>query len=255
LGLVGVGLLLVALSRYVPYAVDSLTLLMMLDYIWNAWHFAAQHAGIARIYGRFARPGQSAREVDFEKMAIRIAVLWVFFRIAMYLAQRMPFATNIGALAALLPWLDPVALLPAAVLLVKEWRRFTPAASGRVLYITSVLTLYAGQLVALTLGADAWMRSLFLAAAVFHAVEYLAICSWAMRKKTTGIWHYQLARTGVGVLVFMLVLGVANALVYYGWSAYYWALITLLVSLLHYCYDGVIWKARPQAKPAPVSLT
>jgi hypothetical protein len=250
LGLVALGLLLVAASSYVPRAADSLTLLMMLDYVWNAWHFAAQHAGIARIYGRFARPATSARAADFEKMAIRIPVLWAFFRIAVYLADRGPFAANVGFLAPVLPWLDPVALAPAFLLLVREWRAFTPAARGRVLYITSLLMLYSAQLVALRLGADIWLGALFLAGAVFHAVEYLAVCSWAMRKKTSGIWRYHLPRTGLGVLVFMVILGCANTLIYYGWSVYYWALITLLVSLLHYCYDGVIWRARPQAKPA-----
>jgi hypothetical protein len=248
LGLVGLGLVLVAVSTYVPYAADSLTLLMMLDYVWNAWHFAAQHAGIARIYGRFARPAQTVRGTNFEKMAIRMLVLWVFLRIAVYLAARGPFAANSEFLAAVLPWLDPAAILPALILLLMEWRDFTPAARGRVLYITSVISLYTGQLIALRLGEDAWMRALFLAGAVFHAIEYLAVCRWAMQKKTTGIWRWQLARTGLGVLSFMVILGCANALVYYGWSVYYWALITLLVSLLHYCYDGMIWRARPQAK-------
>jgi hypothetical protein len=252
LGLVALGLLLVAASSYVPYATDSLTLLMMLDYVWNAWHFAAQHAGIARIYGRFARPTQSPRGTEFEKIAIRIAVLWIFFRLAVYLSLHGPNPGFGEFLTTVLPWLDPIALLPALVLLVNEWRDFTPAACGRVLYITSVLTLYTGQLAALRLGAEAWMQALFLAGAVFHAVEYLAVCRWAMQKKTTGIWHYQLARTGLAVVAFMVVLGCANALVYYGWSVYYWALITLLVSLLHYCYDGIIWKARPQPRPAAV---
>jgi hypothetical protein len=29
-----------------------------------------------------------------------------------------------------------------------------------------------------------------------------------------------------------------------------WSLVTLLVSLLHYGYDGMIWKSRPATKPA-----
>ncbi len=28
-------------------------------------------------------------------------------------------------------------------------------------------------------------------------------------------------------------------------SVYAWTLITLLVSLLHYAYDGIIWRAKP----------
>jgi hypothetical protein len=40
------------------------------------------------------------------------------------------------------------------------------------------------------------------------------------------------------------VLGLAAYLVSSQW-AYTWALATLLVSLLHYAYDGMIWRARP----------
>ena len=43
--LIGGGLALVGIAGLVPYAADSLMLLMMLDYVWNAWHFAAQHFG------------------------------------------------------------------------------------------------------------------------------------------------------------------------------------------------------------------
>jgi hypothetical protein len=245
LGLVGAGLLLVAVGSYVPYAADSLTLLMMVDFIWNAWHFAAQHAGIARIYARTARPDQSPRAIDFEKMAIRTPVLWVFFRLAMYLALHGPYGAGVAFLEPILPWLDPLALLPAAWLLVREWGAFTPAARGRVLYVTSVVAIYTGQLAAIRLENEAWMRALFLAGAIFHAVEYLAVCSWAVQKKTTGIWRYQITRTGLGVLVFMAVLGIGNAFIA-AQSAYVWALVTLLVSLLHYSYDGIIWKARPR---------
>ena len=249
LGLVALGLLLVGVGQYVPYATDSLTLLMMLDYVWNAWHFAAQHAGIARIYGRMTRPEQTPGAAEFEKMALRVPVLWVFFRLAVHLAARGPYAEGVEWVTPVLPWLDPLALLPAAWLLVGEWRNLTRATAGRVLYVTSVVGLYTAQLAALRLGADDWMRALFLAGAIFHAVEYLAVCSWAVQKKTTGIWQYQVLRTGLAVLVFMAVIGIANAFIATQW-AYAWALVTLLVSLLHYSYDGMIWKARPQPAKA-----
>jgi hypothetical protein len=71
-----------------------------------------------------------------------------------------------------------------------------------------------------------------------------------VRKKSTGIWRYQLARTGLCLIVFMAVIGVANLLLNRQ-SAYAWALVTLLVSLLHYGYDGIIWKSRPP-KPKPL---
>ena len=92
------------------------------------------------------------------------------------------------------------------------------------------------------------MGALFLAGAIFHATEYLAVVNWSVRKKTTGVWRYHLTRTVAAVLVFAVVLGIANAAVDHH-SAYAWALVTLLVSLLHYGYDGMIWKSpqRPKA--------
>ena len=104
----------------VPYAADSLVLLMMLDYIWNAWHFAAQHAGIARIYGRMTRPEQSLPHAEFEKMAIRTLVLWVFFRLAVHMASVSEYGANVGWLIPWLQWIDPFVLIPAVVLLYRE---------------------------------------------------------------------------------------------------------------------------------------
>jgi hypothetical protein len=41
----------------------------------------------------------------------------------------------------------------------------------------------------------------------------------------------------------MALLGAVNWLVN-AQSVYFWSLGTLLVSLLHYAYDGIIWKAK-----------
>lgn len=251
IGLVALGLVLAAVGTIWPKAAHSLVPLMMLDFIWNAWHFAAQHAGIARIYGRNAGLVQSDREVEFEKSAIRLLILWVFFRLAMYRGQHQPefSAFSLPALAPMLDWLDPIAFAGIVVVLGKELMR-KPFAWSRVLYIGSVTTLYVAQIIAIRLGSGSWMTALFLAAAVFHAVEYLAIVSWSVRKKNTGVWKHLVPRLGVSMLVFMTVLMVSNYLLARQ-SYYLWSLVTLLVSLLHYGYDGMIWKSRPAAKPKP----
>lgn len=243
IALVLLGLALVGLAGFVPYAAGSLMLLMMLDYIWNAWHFAAQHAGISRIYGRMARPEQSAEHGEFEKSAIRTLVLWVFFRFAIHLGVASEYGESLRWLPGWLEWLDPLAFLPAIVLLAREAGAFRPQCLGRLLYIVSVIGLYAAQLFAIRLGSTPWMVAFFFAGAIFHAVEYLAICNWAVQKRTTGIWHYQVTRTGLAVFVFMAVLGAVNYFVN-AQSVYAWQLMTLLVSLLHYAYDGIIWKAK-----------
>jgi hypothetical protein len=243
LGLILLGLALVGVAGLVPYATHSLILLMMLDYIWNAWHFAAQHAGISRIYGRITRPDQTAPEAEFEKMAIRTLVLWVFFRFAIHMAIRSEYAGGVEWLARWLPLLDPVMVMPAAVLLVRELSAFGSHTLGRVLYMASVIAIYSAQLLAIHLESTTWMVAFFFAGAIFHAVEYLAVCNWSVQKRTTGIWHYQITRTGLAVFVFMSVLGAANYFVN-AQSVYAWQLMTLLVSLLHYAYDGIIWKAK-----------
>ncbi|MBI3822738.1 MAG: hypothetical protein HY289_08660 [Planctomycetes bacterium] len=242
--LVGLGLALVGLAGLVPFAANSLMLLMMVDYVWNAWHFAAQHAGIARIYGRTARPEQSLPHVEFEKTAIRTLVLWVFFRLAIHIGTTTQYGANIAWITPWLGWIDPLMLIAPALLLVREIAAFRPACVGRLMYIGSVLALYSAQLVAIRLQDGPWMMAFFFAGAIFHAVEYLAICNWAVQKRTTGIWNYQITRTGLAVIVFMGLIGAANYFVN-AQSVYAWQLATLLVSLLHYAYDGIIWRAKP----------
>jgi hypothetical protein len=241
------GLALVGIAAAVPLAAGSLLLLMMLDYVWNAWHFASQHAGISRIYGRSVRPEQAVDHAEFEKMAIRILVLWVFFRFAIHIAAQTEYGASVGWLSDWLIWIDPLVYLPIIVFAAREVVVFRPQCVGRMLYLGSVVGIYSAQLVAIRLGSIPWMVAFFFAGAVFHAVEYLAICNWAVQKRTTGIWQYQISRTGLALLVFMGILGLANWFVNEQ-SVYAWQLMTLLVSLLHYGYDGIIWKA----KPAPV---
>ena len=238
---------LVGVDIPLRYVGNSLILLTMLDYVWNAWHFAAQHAGISRIYGRITRPEQSLPHAEFEKTAIRTLVLWVFFRFAVYMATRSEYGNGFDWLTPWLPWLDPFALIPVIILVAREVGAYRPQTLGRVLYISSVIALYSAQLFAIRLGDMRWMTAFFFAGAIFHAVEYLAICNWAVQKRTTGIWRYQITRTGIALFAFMAVLGLANYLVN-SQSIYVWQLITLLVSLLHYAYDGIIWKAK--AAPA-----
>jgi hypothetical protein len=260
LGLVALGLVLVGIAAILPrlavamgiadtlpYLADSLDLLMMLDYVWNAWHFAAQHAGIARIYGRMTRPQQLLQHAEFEKTAIRTLVLWVFFRLAVCLAASSAYGQGVRWLGPWLEWIDPVVMILPIILLVREIRAYRPECRGRLLYMASVIALYGAQLVAIRMENGLAMRALFLAGAVFHAVEYLAICNWSVQKKTTGVWRHQLTRTGVAMLVFMGVLGITNWVIALH-SQYLWALVTLLVSLLHYAYDGIIWRARPAVK-------
>jgi hypothetical protein len=246
--LIGFGLALVGVAGLMPFAANSLMLLMMLDYVWNAWHFGSQHAGISRIYGRLTRPEQSQPHAEFEKMAIRVLVLWVFFRLAIHIGATTEYGDNVRWLTPWLGWIDPLALIPAAVLLVREFTAYRPQCLGRLCYIASVVALYSAQLLAIRHDAGPLMIAFFFAGAIFHAVEYLAVCNWSVQKRTTGIWRYQITRTGLALVVFMALIGAANYLVN-AQSVYALTLVTLLVSLLHYAYDGIIWKAKGAGEP------
>ena len=255
LALVAGGSGLVWLAGSLPAISDSLLLLMMVDYAWNAWHFAAQHAGISRIYSRVLRVEATDRQIAFEKMAIRLLVLWAFFRLAVYvgavkLSEQLGVRMEVlASLDAWLGWLDPVMVAPIGILLIRELRAYSPQRLGRICYIASVATLYAAQLVALHLLIEPLMSGLFLASAIFHATEYLAVVHWAEAKKVQSSGWLRIARVAIGIPVFMVLIGIMN----YGLNsraAWSWAFVTLVVSLLHYAYDGMIWKARPAAKPA-----
>lgn len=245
--LAGGGLLvLIAAAGYRPEPANaniagSLVLLMMVDFIWNAWHFASQHAGIGRIYARTAKVTQSAGSVEFEKAAIRLLVLWTLFRVASVLAA--PVA-GFGEWLNFLAWLDPVLAAPAAVAAGRAVVGISSGGLGRFAYLASVVTLYTATLTALALHNYDLVRGLFLCGALYHATEYLMVCWWTVRRRRTGVWQHESAR-GIPALVgFVVVIGVANWLLFI-WSPYGWALVTLLVSLLHYGYDGMIWKRRP----------
>lgn len=245
------------------------------DYLWNAWHFAAQHSGVSRIYARAARPEVQSRGWG-EKFLLRTFVLFVLLRVGAFTcapsclghaSEEPDFITN---LSPLLPWIDRasfhaamqafseqgqtwmdfVALGLALWLLLPELVRFRASAVGRVVYLGSVLALYTTLLFAVRLHSVPLILATALAVAIFHATEYLAIVSWAVKRKPaakqTGVFKTLAPRWGLALGTFMLVLGIS------GWTLatnvpYYWAALTFAVSFLHYAYDGMIWKARKAA--------
>jgi hypothetical protein len=243
LALLTVGGLLIAIGGSSPAAKNPLMLLMMVDYVWNAWHFAAQHAGIARIYARLAQRTQTPSEIEFEKGSVRLLVLWVFFRLALHIAA---YDANSPA-QYVREWLPYLVILDPFVLIGPIWvliREFVAAQwhLGRMVYLLSMVSIYSAQLLTLANRWEGLMQPLFIAGASFHALEYLAIVAWSMGKKQGGIWTFIVPRLAISMLVFMATLGISGALLDTHY-AYHWAVATLLVSLLHYGYDGLIWRA------------
>ncbi len=255
----GLAFLAVALVLSVYLSTGTVLLLVAIDFFWNAWHFAAQHSGISRIYARAARPDVQSNGL-FEKVLLRAFVLYAILRVG------LPFATEEASVAWLdgLKWvlegmrfLDFYVLALPAVLLVNELRDFRRAVLPRLIYLASVCGMYTTMVVLIHFNdGDRFkpiLTGLFLANAAFHATEYMAIVSWSVQKRhgrgKSGLFAALLPRWGLNLLVFMIVLG---------WSAWlinehfihFWAILTIIVSYLHYAYDGMIWKVRRPASAA-----
>lgn len=250
--LVALGGTLLALGMRASTGMAALGLLMSVDYVWNAWHFASQGAGINRIYGRAVAPDTDRRVAESEKSMFRTVVIWTFLRLAIVVGAtsantRIDF--DISGLDRLTRWGDLIALGIAAVLVYRVARRSSPGHRSQLSYTTSFMTLYGLQLFGLHTHRVALVGYLAFAAAVFHASEYLAVCSWAASRKRDGLWRRPAARSVGALVVFIAVVGGLNWAVAL-WSVWAWAAMTLVVSLLHYGYDGMIWRSSPKRQVA-----
>lgn len=240
-GLTAGGVLLAALGVALPYGGNSLMYLMIVDFAWNAWHFASQHAGISRIYGRKAHPEDSVEDLIHEKATIRIMVLWVFMRVSMWHGMQGINAELATSIASVAQWFDPLFFMAPAWLWIKEVRRTNAASWGRIAYVGSVNALYASMLVALRFDGRILM-GLFVAHACFHAIEYFAVIGWAASKKKGGAWDTVAPQAAMWTVAFVLVVGLLNWCVAAA-SLWWWVFGTLILSYIHYAWDGMIWKA------------
>jgi hypothetical protein len=235
----------------------ALTCLLAIDYVWNAWHFASQHHGIYRIYGRL---GEAAPPpgLALEKWAMRSFLLYVILRVV---SATWSDASWDAALRAC-DWI--AALVPAGLIARNVFQLGRSAvlstqysvlsteysAAGRIIYLVSVSGLYLSLLWAVHVHRPGLVLSLATASALFHAVEYLALVTWATRARHSslgekmGLLGYFAPRWGIALAVFVLVLGAG------GWLldtrfVEFWLLINVIVAFLHYAYDGMIWRRRP----------
>jgi len=227
----------VAVCATVQITTGTLTCLLAIDYVWNAWHFAAQHHGIYRIYER-RRHGQQAPQGVAEKILLRGFLLYVILRVAT--------ATwyDLGSLGAALQAADWLAMLLPVGLVAKNLALGARGSRGQTLYLISVSTLFAALLFAVHFRQPQLILSLTLASALFHAVEYLTLVSWstcrAKRTKTSELLAYLLPRWLLVLGVFLLVLGSAGYFLDQHWLRP-WLFCNVVVAFLHYSYDGLIW--------------
>jgi hypothetical protein len=234
-------------ERY-PHPADptnALIYLMIADYVWNAWHFASQTAGIFRIYGRKIEATVDVDAAEREKVCIRVMVLWVILRNIAHLGiDKGTVPAGLGGMA----WLDPIAFVPAIWLFVTEIRRYTPERLGRVAYLGSNIALYVAFDASIHLAPGAVLGGIVVAQALFHAIEYITVCGWVAQKKTGGAWDTIVPRLVPSILGFCIAVGAAMWAMLNLWSGFVFGLFTLWVSYLHYSYDGMIWRSPKPAR-------
>lgn len=231
----------------VRWFTGAFTCLALIDYVWNAWHFGSQHAGILRIYSRRA----GGARVRGETWPIRALVVYTSLRL---LGSLTGWTENSTEATAVLSVLDHAMLLLPAWLLIEEAVHFTMSRVGACCYAASVSLLYSCLLWSVAHQVSVLVLSLTVAASAFHAVEYMALVSfYAGQRRTAG--SASLFRTFAQQWSLLLVIYiVAIGFVGYGASkgkVEWWIGANLWVAFLHYAYDGMIWKLR---RPATAKL-
>jgi hypothetical protein len=218
--------------------------LALVDYLWNAWHFGSQHAGILRIYSRRAGGKLKLRG---ETWGVRILVAYTSLRLASWLTG---WTEAIPSAAMVLKILDHLILVIPLALVLQEVIHFQPARLGAVVYLCSVSLLYGCLLWSVAHGIAALVLSLTVAASAFHAVEYLALVSFYAGQRRTqgpsGVFRKLTMAWGALILIYIVALGCMGYLLASAWFDV-WIGLNLWAAFLHYAYDGMIWKLRVPA--------
>lgn len=241
----GIAGIVVLVCTAVRLTTGTITCLLAIDYVWNAWHFAAQHHGVYRIYSRLGG-GPTRLSSVIEKVSMRAFLLYVIVRIA-------GGSFGSASLEDTLSRVDWAMLLIPAGLLLREIVTFQKSRLGRAAYLLSVCSLYSSLLWAVHHQQPALVLGLTTASALFHAIEYLALVGWSVRKRhgeradTLGLLSWFAPRWGIVLTLFVVILGSA------GWMMdrqllEAWLFINVIVAFLHYAYDGLIWKRPRPAK-------
>jgi hypothetical protein len=221
----------------------AFTCLALADYVWNAWHFGAQHGGVFRMYARKAG-GDWPR---LETWGMRGLVVYVALRLASWTTgwtEDAPAAADVLRITDLLILALPVSLI------LRELVHWSNRHIAKLCYLLSVSLLYMGLLWSLNVGNKSLILILTAGSAVFHAVEYLAIVThYALRRRaqgSAGFFQALALRWGGTIAMFIVVWGTWGFVMENGGDALaqLWVGMNLWAAALHYAYDGMIWKLR-----------
>jgi hypothetical protein len=236
---VALAFIAIAACLAVRLSTGALTCLMAIDYVWNAWHFAAQHHGVYRVYCRNDE-AISPFALNVEKWTMRLFVLYVALRTASATWSDGVWhdRSQVGDVAA--------SVVPAG-LTIWVLVRARAASLGRMIYALSMITLYSSLLFAIHVHRFDLVLPLATASALFHAIEYLALVTWSVQQRHAakgeriGLLAYFIPRWGIALAIFMLILGIGGWFLNH-WFLDAWLFLNVIVAFLHYAYDGLIWR-------------
>ncbi|MBU6386730.1 MAG: hypothetical protein KGS49_12390 [Planctomycetes bacterium] len=243
-------ILLATLLIVVRFQSGLLLCLGVLDYIWNAWHFASQHSGILSVYNK--RSGQKLGLLDdrLQRWGVRFFIFYVILRSAS--------STLYSGWFIDLPWFpwwlcDLGMLFIPVLLCVRKIAYVRSSDLPGTIYAVSFSSLYAGYLLSNLFGTWSMILGFATAASIFHSIEYMAFVSQSYnrnRTKSLGMTAVTLLqRHWYGILA-LLILAVGwigwTAQASRPWIAETWQTLNLWAALTHYAWDGMIWKSRHQ---------
>jgi hypothetical protein len=250
-----VPVLLFAAIRSAPVMAVTATVVAT---FWDVWHSGAQTFGLGRIYDRNAgNPPEMARRLDFWLNQLLYAgpilagatMLDHFDAFADFEEVGARFLTPLPAFMERTHSLWTLAVVAAGTAFILfyavwHWRMrhsgYRPSPHKVVLMAsTGLCSIYCW-------GFDSWGEAFFIMN-LLHAVQYLALV-WAMEHRRL---HERLRATWIGARKGVLLGGFLIAVLTYGAFAQLldssaetlWA-VTIVVSLLHFWYDGFIWSVR-----------
>ena len=213
------------------------------DYIWNGWHFASQHSGVLRIYSKKVDGGSPW----LERWGLRGFIFYVIVRTSSSILWKIEMDSVTNTIALLLDWATLSIPLAIVVLNLIGWHR---QRLPKLIYVTSVLALYVGYLMASHFKLSQFILCIATAAALFHAIEYLAIVShYANRRQrvgSNGIMRSIAMQWTLVLTIFVLCLGTFGIWASSPTLGYetIWQGFNLWAAFTHYAMDGVIWKLR-----------
>jgi hypothetical protein len=156
--------------------------------------------------------------------------------------------------------LDLAILAVPILLIATNLAGATRERAGKLAYLGSVCLLYSGFVLSLRTGRGGMVLVFATAASMFHAVEYLAVVThYARRRVTVGgngpfralarEWLLFLAvyLSGLGAVGVWAVRPASGA-------AELWQGLNLWMALVHYAYDGMIWKLRRPETAAALGI-